>query len=84
MPAERGGGTLSRRLLFSGDVELVLKLVNSDASCLRDLPLTIPRTETRPVFPKTGQLKVGSQVLHKAEDEGWLQIGKSAPELCLR
>ncbi|KAB0396802.1 hypothetical protein E2I00_013292, partial [Balaenoptera physalus] len=26
---------------------------------------------------RTGQLKVGSQVLHKAEDEGWMQIGNN-------
>ena len=82
---ERQASAELRRLLLSGDVGLVLKLVMSNASCLRESHTSPHLGPGHALFSQSlGQVKVGSQVFPKAEDEEWLGIGTSTPKLYLR
>lgn len=79
---ERPGSAKLRRLFLSGDVELVLKLVASNASCLRDSHTSPHLGPGHALFSqRSRQVEVGSQVSLKAEDEEWLGTGTSASKL---
>lgn len=82
---ERRGSAKLRQLFLSGDVEVVLKLVRSNASCLRDSHTSPHLGPGHVLFSqRSGQVQVGSQVFLKAEDEEWLGTGTSASKLYLR
>lgn len=65
-------------------LNLLSWLIPMQGTCWRDLPLFIPRTETRSVFPKDAQVKLRSHAFHAAKGEEQLQIRKPTPKLDLR